>query len=880
MKQLFIENKKVLLDENTYFPFTYKISDLENVNIINLPKSKTINIPRCPQNDEIFGHIGEITRINVNSNDNKIGISFNQIKKCEYKLCNESVVIGTGLLIVNAVNEKNYEIQLYDYLVKKLEEIEGDEETQEYYLNSCPILQANGQVMTSALDANFVAGANDDSGVYGLKPIFNNKKDTGVDNDVIICSLFDGTGTTAGYANLPTDLTALQLRTYKNWMVDWAFSIKNVINSINYKYPNTFSYDNKLEQLFRETFIMSQAPTTEDRSVSTFIQSAEIDGGYVSYTGGTNNFIYGLSNVIKDSLTGENICIEGGHKYMELYYTFEFKPIWESQIIGRKANLETYETTEYTLDTPDGTDCGKIYIRNTLMSSSGLYTSPVYNEISLIKNKNFFIQTGLTSSGDTICTSATVEAKVSFDVDFYPKFYPMSSESTTLKMELNYDVGILGSKNPVDPKYAYTVLDAGYIVRIRLNDVIPKRSELTETNLEFRTNDIVKGENLYPKVSIKDFVINLAKFYNLDLEIKNDSINIKPKEYYIAKNENLLIDTIENIEVNNITFNRLRLINTLPKSDILDSYKKKYKKTYGSQIISTGYSIKNNIKDITTDIAIPFLMKDFNAYGYDKFLGRFWGGYSKTNHGVVDDLDGKLVFGYLNRVNEVMYVSDDYRKEGKMLHETDFAVTGFSYGDFCDEIPFPPEDVKFCHTNFDIQCDTRLDEWDPMRFKYLPYDKYVLYGTKRLNYYYTFSPFYFDDNNEYIIKSLEFGKSEVNYAKIPDDKYLDTSTLYYRHHRNMLIDKYSHDTHIIDCNIWIDGVVDIRKIYNYHNSFYIISEIVEYDPTTPGIYEVKLMRVNDYNNYINNKYELTEHLIQENKDYLLFDDENKIIIEK
>ena len=45
---------------------------------------------------------------------------------------------------------------------------------------------------------------------------------------------------------------------------------------INYKYPNTFSYDNKLEQLFRETFIMSQAPTTEDRSVSTFIQNVTV----------------------------------------------------------------------------------------------------------------------------------------------------------------------------------------------------------------------------------------------------------------------------------------------------------------------------------------------------------------------------------------------------------------------------------------------------------------------------------------------------------------------------------------------------------------------------------------------------------------------------
>ena len=51
--------------------------------------------------------------------------------------------------------------------------------------------------------------------------------------------------------------------------------------------------------------------------------------------------------------------------------------------------------------------------------------------------------------------------------------------------------------------------------------------------------------------------------------------------------------------------------------------------------------------------------------------------------------------------------------------------------------------------------------------------------------------------------------------------------------------------------MFIDGLVDIYKIYNYKNSNYIISELVEYDPTEPDLYEVKLMRVNNINNYTN-----------------------------
>ena len=68
----------------------------------------------------------------------------------------------------------------------------------------------------------------------------------------------------------------------------------------------------------------------------------------------------------------------------------------------------------------------------------------------------------------------------------------------------------------------------------------------------------------------------------------------------------------------------------------------------------------------------------------------------------------------------------------------------------------------------------------------------------------------------------------------------------------MLIDKYDSNTHIITANIYVDGLIDIYKIYNHKNSYYIISEIVEVDYTKPGIYQVKLMRVNNIENYINN----------------------------
>lgn len=69
------------------------------------------------------------------------------------------------------------------------------------------------------------------------------------------------------------------------------------------------------------------------------------------------------------------------------------------------------------------------------------------------------------------------------------------------------------------------------------------------------------------------------------------------------------------------------------------------------------------------------------------------------------------------------------------------------------------------------------------------------------------------------------------------------------YHRKNLIDKLSINTHQLDTKILIEDKVDIYKIYNYRNNNYIISEIKEYDPTEPDMYDVVLTRVNDTENY-------------------------------
>ena len=807
MKQLYIQNKRVMMDENTYFPFTNTISDLEDVTIIYFPKTKSVSIPRSIQNDEIFGHIAEITRVNINSNDNKVGVSFNQIKKCEYVLYDDSRVISKGLVIIDSISETDYSITLYDILIQKLEELDGDTDTGEYLLPDIDLFTpfksnsiSTKQIITG-LTSTIIP-------IVGIKENENN-----LDDGTIRCITVSGSTFKPDTVDLPSDCTSIQLRSMKSYEMNYATTLDNVITAINNKYGDTLLYDDSISNLFTDTYMLLGSPKNEENSI---INEYNLQ----SYT---NNFTSMSYRVLTTG--GTDVCNVNGNKVFDLNLNIVWTGDTTSLIGGRvRDGYGTWDPEYHFETTPDGTIFSKIWIKVELTNNSKK-SNASYFEVDLVKGVNTTFYDVEVPEG-TYIKGVILNTNLTINMDFYPEFDHSLNQPTFMSLGIyHYDPG--------NSTYKWKIMDGMDDVQVSTFSIL-SGSKLTESALAFRTNDIVTTDKIMPNISIKSFMLQLAKFFNLDIIIdENDVLKLVPKKYYLS-NDLLLVDSINNITTNNITFNRLKLNSSLPKNDALTSYKEKYNSSYATQVVDTGYSIKKAIKEINLDTSIPVFMRDFNSYAYQSFGNYMNGGYAKQNYGIINDLKNKLTLCYVNEVNDRLHINDDSPFEGALNTATETGST----------------EAKFVHNNVNLYCNLALKDNDSNKFIFSG-ETDLMYGATVLDKYYTVSPYKFEDG--IITSSLEMGKPTINYCGITDARYPSSSTLYFKHHRNMLTDKYSHDTHIIDCNVYINGPIDPYKIYNYQNSYYIISEIVEYDPTIPGIYNVKLMRVNNINNYIVNK---------------------------
>lgn len=804
MKQLYINDKRLLLDDNTYIPFTQTISDLENVNIIGVPSSKSITIPRCLQNDEIFGYIAEITRVNIQNSDNKIGVAFNQTKKTTYRLYNESELISTGLVLIDNITDTEYNISLYDEMINKLENL------SEVYLNDITELYDNDVLFEFACNNILVKNIN--TVFTGIKPVFN-IQDTELSLDKIRCSRYTAsTGLyTMEFNELPQECTPLQLKTFKTWDTPYAISINTLIDNMNHysgALPDII-VDSSINSLLDDVCILTNKPNndkvvaeSDTISLSMASQALTCEGRIISET------------------TSDYYEFKNGNYYIELPYHYEFQVTKTQDNILTKYWNESGTLTTYNYPQSTGQYLGSIWVKLTTFNdySGHRYSlNPILQRIDLYNDVNcqFSLNAGV--------QYLMVDGTFVINQDYYVN-------TISLATDFEKDGHIRTEILFVNPSNSNNKINLfGSISGVTCTTVEYNNGKIEFTPLGFRSGELITASNILPKVSFKDFIITLAKTFNLSVSINSSgNFDLKPKDYYVT-DDVLLIDSIEGITTTTIDFNKIILKNTLPKSTVLDNYKSKYKKDYAEQVITTGYSIKNSEKDVIFEVGVPILVKDTNAFAYDRFTKYWNSGYNKHNHGVITGFDNQLVFGYLNQIVDTMYLVDDLPAEAGINIDS-YTELKAEFGQYS----------PFLRVNYEAIDDSSKWYW---------LNTTSAYGNK-LTSYYTFSPYKFSGNN--VTHSLEMNKSLFSYANLTDITYPDTTTLYYKYHRNMLIDKYSSNTHLLKVKVYIEGKIDIYKIYNYQNSFYIISNIVEYDPTEPGIYEVELMRVNDTNNYTTN----------------------------
>lgn len=117
--QLFLSNQEVDLTEEITFPITRTYSNLSSPADIITDFTKTVNIPMTAHNNEIFGHIYNVRKTNINDPIN-IGVKFNPYKRIPFKLVYNGDVLLEGYAryqsSVQTGKKGFYKINLYGQL--------------------------------------------------------------------------------------------------------------------------------------------------------------------------------------------------------------------------------------------------------------------------------------------------------------------------------------------------------------------------------------------------------------------------------------------------------------------------------------------------------------------------------------------------------------------------------------------------------------------------------------------------------------------------------------------------------------------------------------------------------------------------------------------
>ena len=127
-----------------------------------------------------------------------------------------------------------------------------------------------------------------------------------------------------------------------------------------------------------------------------------------------------------------------------------------------------------------------------------------------------------------------------------------------------------------------------------------------------------------------------------------------------------------------------------------------------------------------------------------------------------------------------------------------------------------------------------------------------------------FSRYITVDASDSIYYSFDFGRTKELY--IPDMRFVDGKTcVYERYWQDYLEDLYDIDTRIVDCYVKFDGKVMqdyLKKYYYFDNSYWVISEIIDYNPVTSEVTKVKFVKVNEWDVYNDdNPAEMPDNII-------------------
>lgn len=405
--------------------------------------------------------------------------------------------------------------------------------------------------------------------------------------------------------------------------------------------------------------------------------------------------------------------------------------------------------------------------------------------------------------------------------------------------------------NLVSYPYAFSMSDL---------DLIYTQTPFTysiKSNQNIEQGSLIRYWDLLPKTKSIDFILSHLKMNGLFLDINNDTKKIKilTRNEYFTDNildwdDKLCLD--KDIQLVPLNFDKKFIKLSYLDSDtkLCENYKNKYNKSYGEQILNTGYEFNNDVYNMFDNIIYSnyiSVSQDRDIYGYNsdpKVIPHLYKDElikSKKSEKIY------LVF------NSPYYETNRQVSKIPYYDGTGYTNGGMYFGFFNNGI-YQTNNNAFKINGYNLMSyNITNDNLGNLSLTFLPYSKnYTVLGPSvDSNYSYKPTNHYYPSHKN-ITHSLDFGRPLELYH---NNEYNSGTTIYDRLWKKYLEDRYNVNTKILTAYFYLNDIdfnnFNFGNFIFLKNKYWVVNKIIDYNLIWNQPVKVELISVNDINNYIN-----------------------------
>lgn len=135
--RLYIADQLVDIDSESIISLTYTLEETNNPTIVKNSFSKSISLPATANNNDLFGHIYDLSRATILDSSKMAGVHFNTLKRTPFQLFIEGELVESGYIQLTGISKSNgvprYTIQAFgglgDFLYNLMYDESGDKKS-------------------------------------------------------------------------------------------------------------------------------------------------------------------------------------------------------------------------------------------------------------------------------------------------------------------------------------------------------------------------------------------------------------------------------------------------------------------------------------------------------------------------------------------------------------------------------------------------------------------------------------------------------------------------------------------------------------------------------------------------------------------------------